>query len=80
MAGRYFRITFKVSPSGSGYVTRSTATNTAASYDDVLEGQNFKFYARPNSGYHFSHWICSTGNYKTTNNPPKEGYADRNET
>ena len=78
MAGKYFRITFKVSPSGSGYVTRSTATNTAASYDDVLEGQRFKFYARPNSGYRFSHWVGTDG-YISYENPPY-GWADRHET
>ena len=77
-----YTITLKTSPTEGGYITKNSSSTGAITSDIYEQGESFKFYARPNSGYSFSHWGVSSSSYTTTSNPPPSDvcYADRNET
>ena len=77
---KIYIITLNTSPAEGGYITADSGSTGAISRAKYGAGEHFQFYARPNSGYDFSHWSVSSGSYTTTMNPPSDGYADRNET
>lgn len=77
---RIYIITLNTSPAEGGYITADSGSTGAISRAKYGAGEHFQFYARPNSGYDFSHWSVSSSSYTTTMNPPSDGYADRNET